>query len=75
MSWEQQMPILLEPRQIRAQDTHPLRAGVDSSGLCRGPKQKTSCQSTTLNKRIYQKSKKIQSKNNRRIPWCGGVIY
>jgi hypothetical protein len=40
MSWEQQMLILSELRQIRAQDSRLLRAGADSSGLCRGPKQK-----------------------------------
>jgi hypothetical protein len=42
-SWEQQKPILPEPRQIRAQDTRPLPVGVGSSGICRGPKKKTSC--------------------------------
>jgi hypothetical protein len=74
MLWEQQMPILLEPRQIRAQDTHPLRVGVDSSGLCRGAKQKTSCQSTILNIRVYLESTKFNQKSRRRIPRCGGAI-
>jgi hypothetical protein len=73
MSWEQQMPIPLEPRQICDQDTRLLQVGADSSGLCQGPKQNTSYQSSILNRKTYQRSQKIQLKSRRCIPRCGGA--
>jgi hypothetical protein len=51
------MPTLPAPQQIRAQDTRLPRVGADSSGLCRGPKQKTSYYATIFKRRTYKKSK------------------